>query len=592
MRILFRSLNDHRGLWRVWALLLLLSAILPVLAAAMPLVQRQFVDGVVLARRPDRIWETAAAYGALWLLSTLVQIGGAGLRAYLTEQLTLRLRWQLFRHCQALSVAFSQREHSGRTAALFANEVPSRAGLLTTTALGLAGSIVAIVVGCVTMFSMSWQLALVAAAVPPIVGGAAAIVTRPLRPAARRAQEKAAELSERLHESLAGMRELIAFGRERSQGRRFALTLGELVRLRMRVVLMETGLGTGQSVLSLVVALVIMGYGGYLAIQGQTTLGTLVAMQSLFGLVFQPASQLAGLMSGAQKALAAADRVYAFLDEPPQVRERPTARQLGAVHGTVQFDDVQFSYLPGRGVLHGVAFHAQPGQPVALVGPSGAGKSTLASLIARFYDPTGGRVLLDGEDLRGLTLTSVRQQIGFVFQDTFLFAASIGENVAFGREGASEAGLIAAARAANAWEFIERLPAGLDTHVGERGVQLSEGQKQRLAIARAILRDPRILILDEPTSALDARSEYLLQTALDNATRGRTTFVIAHRLSTVERADLILVLDGGRVVQRGSHGELLAQPGLYRELFELQHQGAVHVDLHSAEIPLAAAAVA
>jgi ABC-type multidrug transport system fused ATPase/permease subunit len=264
-----------------------------------------------------------------------------------------------------------------------------------------------------------------------------------------------------------------------------------------------------------------------------------------------------------------------LLSQTPQVQEQLAARTPGHTAGAVAFEAVTFGYQPDQPVLHEVSFTAQPGELVALVGPSGAGKSTLTSLIARFYDPAAGRVLLDGVDVRDLTLTGLRGQIAIVFQDTFLFAETIGENIAFGREGASETAIVAAARAANAWEFIERLPDGIRTLVGERGVRLSEGQKQRLAIARALLRDPRILILDEPTSALDARAEHLLQSALDTLMRGRTTFVIAHRLATVRRADRILVLEHGRIVEQGTHSTLLERHGLYRELFDLQFGAGV-----------------
>jgi ABC-type multidrug transport system fused ATPase/permease subunit len=355
----------------------------------------------------------------------------------------------------------------------------------------------------------------------------------------------------------------------------------------MRVAAIETMIGTGQSVFSLSVTLVIVGYGAYLVMQDLTTLGTVIAMRSLFGQVFSPTGQLFGMIGGIHRALASAERVYAFLDERPRVQENARARELQDARGTVSFEQVNFSYLNGPPVLRDVSLAAQPGEIVALVGPSGAGKSTLVSLVARFYDPDAGRVLLDGVDVRDLLLASLRRQIGMVFQDSFLFASTIRENIAFGREGASEVEIVAAARAAHAWEFIERLPEGLDTLVGERGVKLSAGQKQRLAIARALLRDPRILILDEPTSALDARSESLLQSALDNLMRGRTTFVIAHRLATVQRADKILVLDGGRIVEHGTHVELLARRGLYRELFELQF-GGIERPARGAVSPVAA----
>ncbi|HET8626901.1 MAG TPA: ABC transporter ATP-binding protein, partial [Thermomicrobiales bacterium] len=417
------------------------------------------------------------------------------------------------------------------------------------------------------------QLAVVTGILPLGVAGIGTVLTRPLRAAARRVQEKVAEVVQRVHENLAGLREVVAFGRGASQYRQFATTLEDLLRLRMRVTYMTSTLQTGQTLFGLLVTLVILLYGGYLVIQGRTTVGTLIAMRTLFGLVIYPAGQFLGLFATVQKSLGAADRIYAFLDEIPEVEDPPGAAEPAGVAGAVAFDRVSFGYAPGRPVLRDVSFAARPGELVALVGPSGAGKSTLMSLLARFYDPTAGRVTLDGVDLRDLTLAGLREQIGIVFQDTFLFADTVRANVAFGREGADGAAVVAALRAANAWEFVEALPDGLDTVVGERGARLSEGQKQRLAIARAFLRDPRILILDEPTSALDARSEHLLQAALDALMRGRTTFVIAHRLATVRRADRILVLDGGRIVEQGTHEGLLGADGLYRELHDLQFGG-------------------
>jgi subfamily B ATP-binding cassette protein MsbA len=561
MRTLLRCLREYSDMWRIWLPMLVLVALTPLVGVGMPLVERQLIDGVVGAR---------PLYVALWLLSTIFLLFGTTLRTYLDERVTMRLRQALFARSQALSVAFAKQEHSGRTMSLFVNDVPSMAGVFSTTTTGLVGSLVTLVIGIVVMFSLSWQLAIAAGVLPPLVAGAAWVMTGPLRPAARRAQEKAAELTQRLQENLAGMREVVAFARERSQGLRFTTTLRELLRLRMRVTLMDTAIQTGQLLFSLSVTLVILGYGGYLVIQGHTTLGTVIAMRSLFGMVWQPAGQLGGIISSIQKSLGAADRVYAFLDETPRVRDNPGARMPDRIEGAVAFEHVSFGYRPEQIVLRDISLAAHPGEVVALVGPSGAGKSTLASLIARFYDPTEGRVLLDGTDLRDLPLEGLRGPIGMVFQDSFLFAGTIRENILFGRESATEGEVIAAARAANAWEFVDQLPAGLDTPVGERGVQLSEGQKQRLAIARALLRNPRILILDEPTSALDARAEHLLQTALENLMRGRTTFVIAHRLATVQRADRIVVLDAGCIVEQGTHAELLGRKGLYRELYDLQ----------------------
>ena len=567
---LLRAVRDVRALWRAWLPLLLLTLLTPPTVLAMPLLEKYLIDSVMLAQRLDRLAGAVALYAGLWLLATGMQVAGGTLRTFLGERITMHVRQRLFDQSAALSLAFAHREQSGRTLSLFLNDAPIVSQVFSATLLGGFGSLVTLAIGAGLMFSLSRPLALAIVVAAPLVAALVAVLTRPVRAASRRVQDMVALLSQRLQEHLSGLREVIAFGQEQAQARRFGATMGELLRLRMRVAWMDTGIQSAQTLFSLTVQLAIFGYGGYLVARGRTSVGTLVAMRGLFAYVFQPASQLFGSAAAVQKSLGAVDRLYGFLDESPRVGERPGARAPRAGGGAVAFEQVDFAYQPGLPILRGGSFVAEPGELVALVGPSGAGKSTLASLLLRFYDPDAGRILLDGSDLRDLTLAGLRAQVGVVFQDTFLFSGSIRENIAFGRAGASEEEVVAAAHAAHAWEFIARLPAGLDSPVGERGVQLSEGQKQRLAIARALLRDPRLLILDEPTSALDARSEHLLQAALETLLRGRTAFVIAHRLATVRRADRILVLDGGRIVEQGRHDELLARPGLYRELYTLQ----------------------
>lgn len=577
MRILIRCIAEHASLWRVWSPLLILSLLLPLPVLAMPLVEKKLIDDVLLKHQLALLPTTAALYGALWVVATFGGIARTVMQTYLRERVAQHLRQRLFVHYGELSLAFSHREHNGRTMALFQNDVPRVSSLVSATIIPSLASVFGVLVGVAVMLSLSWQLSIAAGLAPLVLAAVAGVVTRPLRPAALRVQEKVAELSERLQENLAGIREVAAFGREESQAGQFGKTLGELVGLRMRVTFMDSVFQVGQSVFTLAVTLVILGYGGYLYLQGQTTLGTLIAMQTIFGQTFMPATQLFGMVKQIQTSLASGDRIYAFLDEQPRVQDFSAAQAPGRIDGAVRFDRVSFGYRPNQLVLHDVSLSARPGDVVALVGPSGAGKSTLMSLLTRFYDPVEGSVQLDGIDLRDLRLAALRQEIGIVFQDTFLFATTVRENIAFGRPGATEEQIRAAARAANAWEFVESLPDGWETQVGQRGVQLSEGQKQRLAIARAFLRDPRVLILDEPTSALDARAERLIQDALDNLMQGRTTFVIAHRLATVRRADQILVIDHGRVVERGTHAELIARAGLYRELFELQFGGSVGV---------------
>jgi ABC-type multidrug transport system fused ATPase/permease subunit len=567
---LARSLGEYRGLWRFWLPLAALTIVTPLIALCLPLLERRLIDQIITPGRLDLLPATIAVYGLLWAgLAAAQQVGGL-LRGYLGARYLARMRQRVFDQCGQLAVAFAHREHSGRTLSLFTSDLPTLADFLNSAVVLGLGSIVALCGAVVMMFRLSPQLAIAGAFTPLVVAAISIFVTRPLRPAARRVQEKIAEITERLQEHLTGMREVVAFGREPAERTRFSTTLDALVKLRLRVMLLDTGVQTGQTALSLAVTLVLLGYGSYLVIRGDITLGTLIAMRSLFNLLFQPIGQVLSLVSGTQQALGSADRVQAFLDQTPQVTDAATARPLQRVVGRVTFDDVHFAYSTDRPVLQGVSFVAEPGQTVALVGPSGAGKSTIASLLARFYDTTSGRVLLDTEDVRDVTLSSLRAQIGFVFQDTFLFAGTLRDNIAFGQDDVTEEDITAAARAANAWEFIERLPGGLNTHVGERGIRLSEGQRQRIGIARALIRDPRVLILDEPTSALDARSEQLVQSALERSKQGRTTFIIAHRLATIEAADRILVLDSGRIVEAGSHTELLGREGMYRMLSELQ----------------------
>ena len=570
MKTLVRCLVDHTQLWRAWLPAVVVAIALPPLAVAMPLVEKRLIDQVLIARQLNLLAGTVALYAVLWLLASILGIARSLFQTYLGGRVSIALRERLLAHSEALSLTFWNRTHSGRTMVLFLNDVSRFAGLLSTTMVAGVSALVALALGIGVMVDLNLHLALATVLIAPVVAIVGAVATKPLRPAVRRVQDKISDLGERLQENLAGVREIVAFGREEIQKREFGRTLNQLLTLQMRVAVLGGAIQVGQTVASVAMTVVIFGFGGYLYLHGAVTLGTIVAMRALFDQMFLTTGQVFGLIQDVQSSLASVDRVYAFLDERPAVQDRPGAREISRISGRVTFEDVSFEYQLDRPVLQDISFEAAPGAVVALVGPSGAGKSTLVSLLARFYDPVRGRILFDGADLRDLKIGSLRGQVGMVFQNTFLFSGTVRENIALGGLSATEDEIVGAARTANAWEFIETLPEGLDTPVGERGVQLSEGQRQRIAIARAILRDPPILILDEPTSALDARSEHLLQTALARLMRGRTTFVIAHRLATIQAADQILVLDGGRKVEEGTHRDLLARDGLYRELHDLQ----------------------
>ncbi len=531
-----------------------------------------------------------AARAELWTLVLMVSGALLGIRLSIAivgyvrrmtmvvigNRVVFDIRQQLYRHLQRLSMRYFETRSTGRIMTRILYDVHAIQQTLTGNLVDIITNSTTVLFVMVLVFAINWRLALIAVAVLPLYVLNFLAWQPIIRRMSTEAREQFSEISGRLNDAISGIRIIKAFTRERSESRRFVHEVREIIELNVRAGRARAFLSVISSFLTGVASIVVMYVGGReILFAGRMTYGELIQFSAYMGMLYGPIIALVTINDQIQVAMAAIERIFELFDTAPDIQERRAPVILTRCHGRVEFDHIWFAYDPNEDVLQDVAFAAEPGTVTALVGRSGSGKSTLVNLIPRFYDPTRGRILLDGVDLRDLQITSLRKQIGMVMQESFLFAGTLRGNIKYGRPEATDAEVVQAAIAANAHEFITEFPDGYETRVGERGARLSGGQRQRISIARAILRNPRILILDEATSALDSESEAAIQEALVYLMQGRTTFTIAHRLSTVMNADEIIVLDYGKVVERGTHVELATNGGIYEMLCEVQFRKAI-----------------
>lgn len=505
----------------------------------------------------------------LTIVENLVTVVNSYVQTWLQQGMILNFRSDLFQHAQRLSLAYHDQRRSGMLIYAINFHADAAAGLVMAVQPLVQSALTLVAMFGIAM-TINWKMALLSMTVVPFLYYSVGYYATHIKGRLYEVKGMEGETLSIIHEAMSMIRVVVAFGRENHEHQRFRTQGAQALDARVKLTVRQTLFSLFVNTTTAIGSALVLGYGVYLIMEGQLTGGELLIMLTYIGSIYGPLKAISTMIGSLQDRFVSLEMAFQVLDTDPNVRDEPGAIAIEHTQGQVSFENVGFSYEGRVDTLKDISFTVAPGQVVGIVGPTGAGKSTLISLIPRFSDPAQGQVLLDGTDLRGLTLESLRRQISVVLQEALLFSGTIADNIRYARPEASMDDVIEAARAANAHDFIMRLPKQYETELGERGAQVSGGERQRISIARAFLKDAPILILDEPTSAIDSRTESIILDALDRLMEGRTTFIIAHRLSSIRHADRILVMDHGRIVEQGPHDELLRQDGLYRQLHDMQ----------------------
>ncbi|HEX3203533.1 MAG TPA: lipid A export permease/ATP-binding protein MsbA [Nitrospiraceae bacterium] len=573
MKLFLRLLRCFRHYRLRLAAAFVCSALVAASTGAYAWLVRPVLDGIFINKDQFLLSVLPLAILVVAALKAVFSYGQNYLMNYVGNQVITDLRGQLFLQLMRLPVKFHDANTSGRLVSRVINDVNLMANAVAGVLKDTFQQGLTFLAMVAVILYQNWKLAAVSLVVVPMSSYTMVRMGQRMRKLATRGQEQMGDMASTLQETLAGIRIVKAFGREEAEGKRFRVSNEGFLRMTMKAIQVSSLGSSHMEVIGVVGVAAIVWYGGYLVIQGAMTPGAFFSFLTAMFMAYTPIRRLSSANNTVQQALSASERVFSVLDLENERAEDLGQKELSGIRRSLEFQSVTFRYEGHEAaVLTDIELSIGAGEVVAVVGSSGSGKTTLVSLVPRFYEPTKGALLIDGRDIRDYTLQSLRRHIGIVSQDTVLFDETVGYNIGYGRPEASDLDIIEAAKAAYAHEFIERLSEGYQTLIGENGVKLSGGERQRLAIARAILRDPPILILDEATSALDSESERIVQLALSNLMKNRTTLVIAHRLSTIQKADRIVVMERGRIVEVGSHDNLLQRGGVYKRLHAIQFQ--------------------